>query len=186
MKFQTPKSGVYYLYRLKLKGGYNYIGITKYPQVRLQQHFDGEGANFTKNHKPQRVIELHRLGNMTYYEAQKIETMRTLQIMQYNKRTRGGLYIQEDEDIEDILRCNIIPAPFIHKYEKINIPKLKLPEKPKKPNKEEVWKEQKPNFRAMTFEEATDELWDFWFRTGQKKSRDEAQMKILKKGWYMR
>lgn len=46
------------VYVLKLKGGYFYIGFTRYLQLRIRQHFNGKGAKFTKLHKPLKVVEV--------------------------------------------------------------------------------------------------------------------------------
>jgi len=44
-----------YCYTLHLKGGRKYVGSTSNLKKRLAQHFSGNGAMWTKKHKPIRV-----------------------------------------------------------------------------------------------------------------------------------
>lgn len=84
----------YWLYMLELEGGYFYIGITSRhnPQVRINEHFLGDGAAWTKLHEPVRVLSLKDLGYKTRYEAEdveEIETQKAMDIFGYNN-VRGG------------------------------------------------------------------------------------------------
>ncbi len=42
----------HYAYSLNLSGGRKYVGITTNIDRRLQQHFSGSGAEWTKKHAP--------------------------------------------------------------------------------------------------------------------------------------
>lgn len=84
----------YWLYLLELDGGYLYIGITSRPnpRIRINEHFLGKGAEWTKLHEPVRVLSLKKLGYMTKQEAEALEenaTQRFMDIYGYNK-IRGG------------------------------------------------------------------------------------------------
>jgi len=46
-----------YVYALELERRYFYIGITTDIERRIEQHFTGDGARFTRSHKPIRVVE---------------------------------------------------------------------------------------------------------------------------------
>ena len=47
-----------YIYILQLQNNKYYVGKTNNPNFRLDQHFDGYGAAWTKKYKPIKVIEL--------------------------------------------------------------------------------------------------------------------------------
>ena len=88
------KQANYWLYMLELSGGYFYIGITakSNPQLRIQQHYRGKGAQWTKQHKPFRTLSLKPLGYISKQEAEQIEQKETRKFMQihgYNN-VRGG------------------------------------------------------------------------------------------------
>jgi hypothetical protein len=51
------------VYVLQLEGGLIYVGQSKNVPRRIQQHLNGQGAVFTKRHKPTGVV-LPRLGNV--------------------------------------------------------------------------------------------------------------------------
>jgi putative endonuclease len=62
-----------YLYILECANGAYYTGSTKYLDLRLQQHQNGEGANFTKKHLPVKLVyyeEFQRIDEAFYREKQ--------------------------------------------------------------------------------------------------------------------
>ena len=181
-----PMAGEYYLYFLKLRKGYFYVGISKYPESRIKAHFDGIGCQVTKKYRPWKILGVWRLGNMTYPEAEKIETAFTLEMMLKNgNKVRGGLYHNLKEDVPAILRCNMVQKNILAGYDKVYVkaPKKKLKEK----KQEGGQKDKLPPYRSMTFDEAVACLYDYWQSNGQMyKSLDDAERKILKKGWYMK
>jgi uncharacterized protein len=62
-----------YLYILECANGAYYTGSTKYLNLRLQQHQNGEGANFTKKHLPVKLVyyeEFQRIDEAFYREKQ--------------------------------------------------------------------------------------------------------------------
>ncbi len=49
---------LYTVYILELQGGKYYVGKSKNPTKRIQEHFESKGSGWTKIHKPLRVVEL--------------------------------------------------------------------------------------------------------------------------------
>lgn len=61
------------MYVLKCANGMYYTGSTKNLELRLAQHQNGEGANFTKKHLPVELVyyeEFHRIDEAFYREKQ--------------------------------------------------------------------------------------------------------------------
>jgi predicted GIY-YIG superfamily endonuclease len=89
--FQKQK---YYLYFLRLEDDCYYIGITARanPLVRVNEHFAGHGAVWTKAHHPLQLLSLECIGDLFLYEARQIEqdtTKKFMDIFGHNK-VRGG------------------------------------------------------------------------------------------------
>jgi predicted GIY-YIG superfamily endonuclease len=62
-----------YMYILECANGAYYTGSTKDLERRLQQHQNGEGANFTKKHLPVKLVyyeEFTRIDEAFYREKQ--------------------------------------------------------------------------------------------------------------------
>ena len=62
-----------YMYILKCANDSYYTGSTKYLEMRLKQHQNGEGSNHTKKHGPVELIyfeEFTRIDNAFYREKQ--------------------------------------------------------------------------------------------------------------------
>ena len=68
---------MWYIYVLYCEGGLFYIGISLYPDERIDNHFTGVGANFTKKHKPLSVVELYSLQSTDRDYCYKLETHKT-------------------------------------------------------------------------------------------------------------
>lgn len=98
---------------LECDGGYYYIGVTTNVGHRFCQHREGGDmcANFTKKHKPLKVLYKARLGFMPYKEAEKYEDCVTLEaMMKYGgKKCAGGRFFS-----------SLRPRTVIKKYEKKN------------------------------------------------------------------
>ena len=75
-------------YVLKCEDDCYYIGITHNLNQRLAQHFSGQGAKWTKLHKPLQLIETH------YPATRQTEEEVTLDIMREFgwEKVRGGKY----------------------------------------------------------------------------------------------
>ncbi len=62
-----------YMYILECADGSYYTGSTNNLERRLQQHQNGEGANYTKKHLPVKLVyfeEFQRIGEAFYREKQ--------------------------------------------------------------------------------------------------------------------
>ena len=76
------------VYVLKLENENWYVGITYNLNLRMAQHWSGNGAKWTKLHKP---ISIEKV---IYPASTEIENQTTLELMeQYGKeKVRGGNY----------------------------------------------------------------------------------------------
>lgn len=88
----------YTLYVLELERGNYYVGITarKNVSIRFQEHADGKGAQWTKAHRPVRIIETRPLGKRTQGSAARVEDDVTIEYVDnYGiNRVRGGSLCQ--------------------------------------------------------------------------------------------
>lgn len=90
-----------YIYALKLENGKYYIGKTRNPEFRINDHFESGGSFWTKRHKPIEVIEL--ISGCDDYDEEKY-------VMKYMDKygivnVRGGSYSSinlDDMIIKDI------------------------------------------------------------------------------------
>ncbi len=57
------------IYILKLEQNKYYVGLTKYPESRIQEHFNGTGSTFTKTFKPIQLI--HSFNTFDRYDEDK-------------------------------------------------------------------------------------------------------------------
>jgi predicted GIY-YIG superfamily endonuclease len=91
------------VYVLELQGGNYYVGSTKNIEERYRQHLNGSGAEWTKKHRPIKIIELLiDIGRFT-------EDMKVKEYMERHgmDKVRGGSYSTiklEPEHIEAIER----------------------------------------------------------------------------------
>lgn len=89
-------NGLWFLYVLFLENDYFYVGITLYPQERIDAHFKGIGANFTKKNKPISIAELYCLNISDRKLSYKNETLKTKEyrIKYGSDKVIGGKYLQ--------------------------------------------------------------------------------------------
>ena len=64
-----------YMYILLCSNGAFYTGSTKHLQRRIQQHQDGNGANYTKKHLPVELIYYEEYGRIdhAFYREKQIQ-----------------------------------------------------------------------------------------------------------------
>ena len=62
---------VYHLYILECEDGTYYTGTTSNLDLRLKQHFDGGGANYTQKRRPKKVVYSKEFRNI--FEARDRE-----------------------------------------------------------------------------------------------------------------
>jgi len=63
------------MYILKCSNGAYYTGSTKYLEKRIQQHQNGEGANYTRKHLPVELVyfeEFHRI-DKAFYRGKQVQ-----------------------------------------------------------------------------------------------------------------
>lgn len=79
------------IYVLRLKGGKYYVGKSANIEQRLQEHFDGKAAEWTRKYKPQSVLKV--IENVSPFEEDKVtkEFMAKYGI----ENVRGGSYVSE-------------------------------------------------------------------------------------------
>lgn len=96
------------LYVLQLAGGKYYVGKTTDVKNRIEQHMAGKGSEWTRLHKPVKVLETRRL------KDQYDETNTTKEYMKkYGiENVRGGAYVQMDlpETHKEALKSEIRAA----------------------------------------------------------------------------
>lgn len=78
------------LYALRLSGGRYYIGKTRFPVIRIKNHFHEKGATWTKIHKPEAVVQI-KLDADRYDE----DKLTKIYMVKYGiDKVRGGSYCQ--------------------------------------------------------------------------------------------
>jgi len=53
----------YYVYVLLCEGGYFYTGYARDVEARVRQHMNGNGARYTRLHKPKRLVYVEEFGS---------------------------------------------------------------------------------------------------------------------------
>ncbi|MEO8150364.1 MAG: GIY-YIG nuclease family protein [Bacteroidia bacterium] len=78
-----------YMYILKYSNGAYYIGSTNDLELRLQQHQNCEGANFTKKHLPVELVYFEEFQRID--EAFKLTVKNSIEILlTYNEESKSG------------------------------------------------------------------------------------------------
>ena len=82
------------LYGLQLADKCYYIGRTQSFERRMQEHFSGNGASFTKKHKPYRILFAEDLKTTNDSQANFHENQKTLEFMTVfgRDKVQGGDY----------------------------------------------------------------------------------------------
>jgi predicted GIY-YIG superfamily endonuclease len=81
-----------YIYTLELENNKFYVGQSKFIIKRLKKHFWGEGAVWTKLHKPIKVTNCVSAGVISYQAGMRLENEHTIELMKIHdwKNVRGG------------------------------------------------------------------------------------------------
>ncbi|MGY5957106.1 GIY-YIG nuclease family protein [Kosakonia sp. BK9b] len=92
----------YYLYALELEDGCYYVGSTTFVDRRFAQHMAGKGAEWTRLHRPVRVLETVPVMVDNTSQLVWLETEKTLDYMkQYgHARVRGGKLVDVSGESE--------------------------------------------------------------------------------------
>ena len=78
------------VYCLKLENGKYYVGKTKYPNFRINDHFNGNGSEWTRLYKPLSICEVNH--NCDDFDEDKYTKMAMAKFGIDN--VRGGTYTQ--------------------------------------------------------------------------------------------
>lgn len=80
------------LYVLELKGGKYYVGKTDDPSRRYEEHKSGKGSEWTKLHKPVKMLETRQI------KSSEDETAVTKELMKKHgvDNVRGGAFCQRE------------------------------------------------------------------------------------------
>ncbi len=64
-----------YMYILKCSNGAYYTGSTKNLEIRIEQHQNGEGANFTRKHLPVELVYFEKFERIdqAFYREQQVK-----------------------------------------------------------------------------------------------------------------
>lgn len=91
---KRDESILWQVYVLELEDGYYYVGIAFDVAKRFQEHLAEEGANFTRLHKPIRIVEQLCSGTCSQDKARKLEDEKTLEYaLKYGaEKVKGGRY----------------------------------------------------------------------------------------------
>ncbi len=96
------------IYILKLEQNKYYVGLSKNPDSRIQEHFNGNGSSFTSLYKPIHIVK--QIQTYDRYDEDKIvkQCMSKFGIL----NVRGGSYsnIELSDEIVDFLEKEIIHA----------------------------------------------------------------------------
>ena len=94
MLMLSNREPFFWLYALALEDGCIYVGITsrKDPSLRIAQHIDNRGSQWTKVHKFKDIISVEPVGYISEEVAQGIEQTLTLEYMHRygHNKVRGG------------------------------------------------------------------------------------------------
>jgi putative endonuclease len=88
-----------YMYILRCANGYYYTGSTKNLELRLAQHQNGEGANFTRKHLPVELVyceEYNRIDTAFYREKQ---------VQGWSRKKKEALINGEFEKLPELAEC---------------------------------------------------------------------------------
>lgn len=88
-----------YMYILLCSNGAYYTGSTKYLERRLQQHQNGQGANFTRKHLPVELVyyeEFHRIDFAFHREKQ---------VQGWSRKKKEALINNAPENLHKLASC---------------------------------------------------------------------------------
>jgi predicted GIY-YIG superfamily endonuclease len=87
-----------YVYTLNLKGGKKYVGMSENVDKRIDQHFAGKGAQWTKKHAPVSVANVIEVSDRN--KAIRLENKITERLMKTHgvNKVRGGAYCDSRSD----------------------------------------------------------------------------------------
>ena len=102
----AARSTMWQLYVLELEHGCYYVGIAFDVNQRFIEHGGGLGANFTRAHRPIRIVETCCCGTDDRDVAAKIENRKTLEyaVKHGGDHVKGGKYFIPSKLIRKVTR----------------------------------------------------------------------------------
>lgn len=99
---QTPVD--IFLYVLELSNGCYYVGLTANLKKRMDEHFNGKGAEWTRLNTPLRLMHAIDTGTKNAREAETIESEATVILMLKHgiNKVRGGYYTQREQSLVEV------------------------------------------------------------------------------------
>ena len=95
-----------YVYILLCSDGSYYTGSTNNLELRLEQHFSGEGSNYTQKHRPIKLLYFEEFSEMS--EA----FYREKQIQGWSKKKKEALINGNYEKLPDLSKSkNVLAGP---------------------------------------------------------------------------
>ena len=95
-----------YVYILLCSDGSYYTGSTNNLELRLQQHFSGEGSNYTQKHRPIKLLYFEEFSEMA--EA----FYREKQIQGWSRKKKEALIKEKFEKLPDLSKNkNVLSGP---------------------------------------------------------------------------
>lgn len=96
-----------YVYILLCSDGSYYTGSTNNLELRLQQHFSGEGSNYTQKHRPIKLLYFEEFSEMS--EA----FYREKQIQGWSRKKKEALIKEKFEKLPDLSKNkNVLSDPL--------------------------------------------------------------------------
>lgn len=98
-----------YLYVLVLSNGCYYVGLTANIKKRMEEHFTGKGAEWTRLNTPLRLMHAVNTGTKNAREAEIMESEATVVLMIKHgiDKVRGGFYTHTElKSVEQQLRAH--------------------------------------------------------------------------------
>lgn len=101
--FAASEAVAIHLYVLALANGCFYVGLTANIANRMEQHFSGKGAEWTKLHPPVRIMHTIDTGTKNALEAELMEDEATLILMlRYGSdKVRGGHFTCIEQELTE-------------------------------------------------------------------------------------
>lgn len=88
-----------YLYILECANGAYYTGSTNHLERRIYQHQQGEGSNFTKKHRPVKLVYFEE------YERIDEAFHREKQVQGWNRKKKKALINGEFHKLPELAKC---------------------------------------------------------------------------------
>jgi len=88
-----------YMYILLCSNGHYYTGSTIHLELRIAQHQNGEGANFTRKHRPVKLLYYEE------YDRIDLAFLREKQIQGWSRKKKEALMNGEYEKLPKLAEC---------------------------------------------------------------------------------